>query len=413
VNKSKTDCVLPKWNLRFALAADWLDSFAGFFAALTSLNGSESGGAIVTPRDSSSLPDPHSTEAISGERERKNHESADSIQKTIIRLLLVALALACFALSLGIAWGQSRPDLQTKQRGILGLNNLLGLRPAQRPTAQSRKVLQQDAVALGLAKAKVYKFATADYPGASQSVVFDNEGGTAIGTFTFDPSTSPLTAFTFHAGVYEILSVPNSLASILTGMNGSGQLVGAYADLASVVHGFLDNAGTFSDIDFPSATDTEALDINDSGQIVGVYTDLLSNSHGFLDNGGVFTSIDFPGADSTTAAGINSAGDIVGVWQDATFNSHGFLLRGGVFTTFDFPLATGTTAFGINDSGDIAGFFIDAGSVAHGFIFSRGAFTQVDVAGATDTQLTRINNKGQLAGVFTDVLTGQHGLTAH
>ena len=288
--------------------------------------------------------------------------------KTFVWLVLLAL-------SLGIAWGQSRPDLQTKQRGILGLNNLLGLRPAQRPTAQSSKVLQQDAVALGLAKAKVYKFATADYPGASQSIVFDNEGGTAIGTFTFDPSTSPSTAFTFHAGVYEILSVPNSLASILTGINSSGQLVGVYTDLASVGHGFLDNAGTFSDIDFPSATTTQPFDINDSGQIVGGY-DLLSNSHGFLDNGGVFTSIDFPGAHSTTAAGINSAGDIVGVWQDATFKSHGFLLRGGVFTTFDFPLATVTFAIGINDSGDIAGYFIDAGSVAHGFIFSRGAFTQ-------------------------------------
>src|SRR5258707_9552400 len=143
--------------------------------------------------------------------------------KTFVWVVLLAL-------SLGIACGQSRSDLQIKQRGILGLNNLLGLRPAQRPTAQSSKVLQQDAVGLGLAKAKVYKFATAGYPGASQSIVFDNEGGTAIGTFTFDPSTSPSTAFTFHAGVYEILSVPNSLASILTGINSSGQLVGVYAD---------------------------------------------------------------------------------------------------------------------------------------------------------------------------------------
>jgi hypothetical protein len=101
-------------------------------------------------------------------------------KKTIIRLLLVALALACFALSLGIAWGQSRPDLQTKQRGILDLNNLLGLRPAQRPTAQSSKVVQQDAVALGLAQARVYQFATVDYPGASQSIVFDIEGGNKL-----------------------------------------------------------------------------------------------------------------------------------------------------------------------------------------------------------------------------------------
>ena len=331
--------------------------------------------------------------------------------KTTSLPLLTALMLT-FALSPTAQAVDPPPDRgypRTMQCGILDLNNLLGLRPAQRPTAQSSKVLRQDAVALGLASAKVYKFATADYPGASQSLVFDIEGGTAIGGFTIGSTT----AFTFHGLIYEILNVPNSLASILTGINSSGQLVGIYVDLASVAHGFLDNAGTFSDIDFPSATQTQAFDINDAGQIVGGYVDLLSNSHGFVDNGGVFTSIDFPGATSTTAVGINSAGDIVGVWEDATSNSHGFLLRGGVFTTFDFPLAIDTTAFGINDSGDIAGSFVDAGSVAHGFIFSRAAFSQVDVAGATDTQVTRINNKGQLAGAFFDVLTEQHGLIAH
>src|SRR4030095_11753674 len=132
--------------------------------------------------------------------------------------VVVSLLFAAAANSFAV---DPRPDLQTKQRGILDLNNLLGLRPAKRPTAQSSKVLQQDAVALGLARAKVYKFATADYPGASQSLVFDNEGGTAIGGFTIDPSTSPLTAFTFHAGVYKILSVPNSLAYILSGIDSS------------------------------------------------------------------------------------------------------------------------------------------------------------------------------------------------
>ena len=60
----------------------------------------------------------------------------------------------------------------------------------------------EDAVAQGLAEAKVYAFASVDYPGAAESVVFDSDGTTAVGAFAFDPgSNSPLTAFTFIGGI--------------------------------------------------------------------------------------------------------------------------------------------------------------------------------------------------------------------
>ena len=67
-----------------------------------------------------------------------------------------------------------------------------------------------DAVAQGLAAAKVYAFATADYPGAAQSLVFDSDGTSAVGAFIVDPSssTSPATAFTFTGGAYQISHRP-------------------------------------------------------------------------------------------------------------------------------------------------------------------------------------------------------------
>jgi hypothetical protein len=48
----------------------------------------------------------------------------------------------------------------------------------------------------------VYAFASVDYPGAAQSLVFDSDGTTAVGGFVFDPGsgTSPATAFTFTGG---------------------------------------------------------------------------------------------------------------------------------------------------------------------------------------------------------------------
>jgi hypothetical protein len=81
-------------------------------------------------------------------------------------------------------------------QGILDLRPSLGLEVAAFPV--------DDAVAQGLAVAKVYAFASIDYPGAAQSSVLDSDGTTAVGAFDFDPSNDTgTTAFTFAGGVYQ------------------------------------------------------------------------------------------------------------------------------------------------------------------------------------------------------------------
>ena len=152
-------------------------------------------------------------------------------------------------------------------RGLLDLRPSVGAGPAAAAT--------DEAAAQGLAAAKAYEFASADYPGAAQSDVFDTNGTTAVGTFIFDPSSasSPATAFTFAAGVYQILAVPGSTASIATGINPAGLIVGVYADLANVMHGFTDSGGTFSNLDFPGASGTQPICVNHAGHSVGSYFD--------------------------------------------------------------------------------------------------------------------------------------------
>ena len=262
------------------------------------------------------------------------------------------------------------PSPQRPGRAVL--RGLLDVRPSL--GVERAAAAAEDAVAQGLAVAKVYAFASVDYPGAAHSLVFDSDGTTAVGGFIFDPgsATSPTTAFTFTGGVYQILTVPSSTASLATGINGAGLIVGVYEDLSGVLRGFANNGGTFSNVDFPGATGTQAIGVNDAGQIVGAYFDAAAVQHGFVSSGGTFTGIDFPGATGTAAAGINAAGDIVGVWSDAT-GSHGFRLQAGVFTPIDFPLATSTTAFGISDTGEIAGVYNDAAGNTHGFIHASGA----------------------------------------
>ena len=56
------------------------------------------------------------------------------------------------------------------------LRGLLDLRPSR--GVERAAVAADEAVAQGLATAKVYTFASADYPGAAQSDVFDTDGTT-------------------------------------------------------------------------------------------------------------------------------------------------------------------------------------------------------------------------------------------
>jgi predicted choloylglycine hydrolase len=79
------------------------------------------------------------------------------------------------------------------------LQDLLDLRPSLGLVRAT--VSAEDAVARGLAVAKVYAFASVDYPGAAQSVVLDSDGTTAVGAFDFDPSIDRRSAFTFAGGV--------------------------------------------------------------------------------------------------------------------------------------------------------------------------------------------------------------------
>ena len=272
-----------------------------------------------------------------------------------------------------------------------------------------------DAVALGLAKVKVYKISSADYPGAGLSIVFDENDTTIIGNAEF--GNTPPFGFTLTGTTYQQLNLPGVSVNEITGINTAGRIVGIYLDSSNLEHGFVETSGIVTNIDNPvGAPNTTVLfDINDHGEMVGAYSDASNNSHAFSTTDGVsFHNFDYPGATATIAAGVNLAGAIVGQWTDASSVDHGFLLKGSTFKSFDFPGAVSTTAICINDSGAIAGYFTDASSLSHGFIYSGNTFTQVDVSGAAQTELTRVKNNGRITGVYIDSNTPNpesHGFT--
>ncbi len=129
---------------------------------------------------------------------------------------------------------------------------------------------------------------------------------------------APLSA---SAQQFVTVDYPGATATVVFGINNTGQMVGAFTDSEGLTHGFSLISGTFTQIDFTNATFTQASDINDVGQIVGTYVDAENIPHGFVLNNGVFTSITDPVYNCATCAteinAITDTGEMIGGALDA------------------------------------------------------------------------------------------------
>jgi probable HAF family extracellular repeat protein len=243
---------------------------------------------------------------------------------------------------------------------------------------------------------------------------------------------------------------PGWTSGFASGIDARGTLiVGGYCtknDCASYVseHGFLlqldygDEYFPFSTTDFPGALATIASGVNSSGVIVGTYC-LQSNTcyfqapdHGFKNEKGTFTEIKFPGSASTGVFGINDTGDMVGSYSLSSVPSglpssgavlnftgrtppkantppeigkngipvYGWLFSGGAFTAINPAGATVTIPAAINNSGVVVGTFIDAHNQSHGFMYSNGKFLQIDHPNATSTTAYGIDDKNEIVGTY-------------
>jgi uncharacterized membrane protein len=193
-----------------------------------------------------------------------------------------------------------------------------------------------------------------------------NSAGTVVGGLcSTSCGASTTSAHGFSTGIagggLKQIDYPgNNVATIATGINTQGVIVGSYClvfgscerDIGQ--HGFQDENNVFTTIDYPGATFTALNGINDNDVIVGSYV-IQIVSHAFFVRNGVFTTIDPPGAKSAIARGTNKSGVIVGTYVDSNNKSHGFKYVNGAFTTIDFPNAGYTTADGIDAQGEIVG----------------------------------------------------------
>jgi probable HAF family extracellular repeat protein len=271
-----------------------------------------------------------------------------------------------------------------------------------------------------------YTYATLNDPsGTNGTTAHDiNDVGQIVGVF--QDSNNIQHGFLYSNGTYTTLNDPSAatpngvggLGTYANSINGSGQIVGYYADGTGVNHGFLYSGGTngtYTTLDDPSASGagTVTFGINDLGQIVGY---CYSTPTALLYSGGTngtYTTINASGL-FTSPLGINDSGQIVGYYRDANGNNQGFLDSNGTFTTLAVPGASGTNtvARGINDAGQIVGSYLDSSGIEHGFLYSGGTYTTLDDPSTTaGTAAVGINDSGQIVGYYED-LSGTHGFLA-
>ena len=197
-----------------------------------------------------------------------------------------------------------------------------------------------------------------------------------------------------------LLEFPNSVATVATGINDLGQIVGVYIDQTDNVHGFIYERGRYTQLDYPGAIETDLNGINNWRQISGYYLDTAGLPHGFVYFLGKFFPVNFPGAIDTAAIGINSHGDVVGGYDDASA-THGFVFQNARFRTVDAPFGSQTQVLSINNFGNMAGYtWSDPNGQFGGFILDRSGFRRFDFPAALDTFPNAINDDGDHGGTF-------------
>ncbi len=267
-----------------------------------------------------------------------------------------------------------------------------------------------------------YQFASIDYPGANLGTWaygINNLGqivGYALGCCTYFSTASVNSTpnliglptpygFVYQQGAFTNTPIPVPPSSI----NDFGTIVGTRGAKSSS-KGWVDSGGIYTDVAVENAAATILSGIDDSGLMVGSWNEPMTDppvSHGFFgfSASGPFYNLDYPGALTSALRGVNNLGAVVGVYtREAGGPSYGYFYLGGVFGS----TGPGVEINCINDAFAFAGSFSIAG-VNHGFVSANGQTIVVDFPGARSTVVSGINNAGTLVGTYTDVGGTPHG----
>jgi uncharacterized membrane protein len=192
---------------------------------------------------------------------------------------------------------------------------------------------------------------------------------------------------------FKRVSVPNSQATVISGINNSGAMVGYYIAHDGTEHGLLLQGKNVTNIDHPLGVNgTYCNNLNSEGTIVGYYYDSSNSVHGFEYQAGNFADVGPPGSPSI-AAGIDDEGECVGGYTSSGV-THGYLWNGEKYLTLDVRGASQTFAADINNHGWIILDWIDSRSNYEGALYNGQKYATINVPGASQSIPNDLNNAG-------------------
>jgi hypothetical protein len=183
--------------------------------------------------------------------------------------------------------------------------------------------------------------------------------------------------FLLRDGNFTDISIGNHLITLPTKIGASGEVVGCFHDVGSLIdmYGYVQRESDVSVFTLPSNVAPAGSSAMHNGIVPGGHTVVgLTNSSAGLTRGYVITDdnltyLDAPGSTFTQAWDVNPRGTIVGQYA-AAGRTHGFSFYKGAFVALDVPDSLLTVARGINPRGEIVGVFNDAAG-AHGFVLRK------------------------------------------
>ena len=204
------------------------------------------------------------------------------------------------------------------------------------------------------------------------------------------------------------ISVPNSQATFISGINNQDAMVGYYIAHDGTEHGLLLADEKVTNIDHPNGVNgTYCSNLNSDGTIVGNYYDSSNTAHGFEYQGGNFTDVG-PAGFPSIAAGINDKGEFVGGYTSSGI-IHGYLWNGKKYLTLDVPGASQTFAADINSHGQIVLDWVDSSGNNEGALYHRMKYTTLDVPGAVQSIPNDLDNAGDVVFSWADSNGNFHG----
>jgi probable HAF family extracellular repeat protein len=202
-------------------------------------------------------------------------------------------------------------------------------------------------------------------------------------------SSHPQHAFLYSNGTMTDLGARGGAAKGSSGLaiNASGEVAGlSQTATAGVTHAALWTGTTTVDLGalapLSSGSWSSAYGINGSGQVVGAWApgeNGTGTHHPWLYSNGTMTSLPEPsGLTSCVPAAINNSGEIVGYCIDGSGNDHGVVWQNGTVTTLGTLGGLQVeTVTAINNNGQIAGRGTTSTGALDGFLDSNGTVTDL------------------------------------